>query len=71
MDGQTIKQNLGPETIKSDVDEKELSAAIRALTVDARNRVVFNSSGGLPGPPRMTPTVARRIADFLRTLFNH
>lgn len=61
MDGEAIRRHLGEDKFTGAVDEKRLSKAIRDMCDRARLRVVSNFSGALPGPPRESPSVFRRI----------
>lgn len=67
MDGAKIGRQLAPDSVEiKELGEQQLRAVIKDMSEDARQRVVFNSSGGLPGPPTPpVPSVTRRLMEWI------
>ena len=68
MNGEAIRKKLAKESVNESrptLEEQLIESEIKDMCEQARRRVVFNFSGALPGPPRDTPTISRRILDFL------
>lgn len=67
MDAHSIREQLG-KNADVDVDEKELRRAMREMSDRARQRVAFNFSGALPGPPAPAPTFLQRMSRWVNSL---